>query len=114
MAPEIDGNARGVLMGLTLRHTRAHVVRALMEGVCFVVRRNLEAFAVAGVQTNQLRALGGGSRSAVWKQIEADVTGIPVLTTRLPDGGALGAAILAGVGAGEASSIEEGVDATVV
>ncbi|RFU39814.1 hypothetical protein DZF91_20440 [Actinomadura logoneensis] len=114
MAPENNEHARGVLMGLTLNHTRAHVVRALMESVCFVVRRNVEAFAAAGVRTTRIRALGGGSRSAVWKQIEADVTGIPVVTTRQPDAGALGAVILAGVGVGEFGSIDEGVEATVV
>lgn len=63
---------------------------------------------------NQIRALGGGSRSAVWKQIEADVTGIPVVTTKQADADALGAAILAGVGVGEFGSIDEGIDATVV
>ena len=89
MAPENNENARGVLMGLTLRHTRAHVVRALMEGICFVVRRNVEAFAAAGVRTEQIRTLGGGSRSPVWKQIEADVTGVPVVTTQQADAGAL-------------------------
>jgi sugar (pentulose or hexulose) kinase len=114
MAPENNEDARGVLMGLTLHHTRAHVVRALLESVCFVVRRNVEAFATAGVATSQIRALGGGARSAVWKQIEADVTRLPVVTTKQPDAGALGAAILACVGAGEFSSVQEGIDATVV
>jgi xylulokinase len=114
MAPENNEHARGVLMGLTLQHTRAHVVRALMEGICFVVRRNVEAFATAGVRTQQIRALGGGSRSPIWKQIEADVAGVPVVTTQQADAGALGAAILAGVGIGEFGSISEGIDATVV
>jgi sugar (pentulose or hexulose) kinase len=113
MAPENNEDARGVLMGLTLQHTRAHVVRALLEGICFVVRRNVEAFSAAGVPTHQVRSLGGGARSAVWKQMEADVTGLPVLTTRQPDAGALGAAILAAVGAGEFATIDEGIAATV-
>ncbi|WP_030599501.1 xylulokinase [Streptomyces fulvoviolaceus] len=113
MAPENNEDARGVLMGLTLQHTRAHLVRALMEGIGFVVRRNVEAFAKAGVQSQEIRALGGGSRSAVWKQIEADITGLPVVTTKQPDAGALGAAILAGVGVGEFGSIHEGIEATV-
>ncbi len=113
MAPENNENARGVIMGLTLQHTRAHLVRALMEGIAFVVRRNVEAFAAAGIRTSEIRALGGGSRSAVWKQLEADITGVPVVTTQQPDAGALGAAILAGVGVGEFASIDEGVRATV-
>lgn len=113
MAPENNEDARGVLVGLTLRHTRAHVVRAIMESIAFVVRRNIDAFAAAGVMTEEVRALGGGSRSAVWKQIEADVTGLPVVTTAEPDAGALGAAILAGVGAGEWATIDQGVEATV-
>lgn len=71
-------------------------------------------FATAGVRTQQIRALGGGSRSPIWKQIEADVAGVPVVTTQQADAGALGAAILAGVGIGEFGSISEGIDATVV
>ena len=66
------------------------------------------------IEREPIRALGGGSRSPIWKQIEADVTGVPVVTTQQADAGALGAAILAGVGIGEFGSISEGIDATVV
>lgn len=113
MAPENNENARGVLLGLTLQHGRAHLVRALMEGIAFVIRRNVDAFRQAGVEISQIRALGGGSRSTVWKQIEADVTGLPVTTLQQPEAGALGAAILAGVGSGIWASPQEAVETTV-
>ncbi|WP_051845283.1 xylulokinase [Streptomyces sp. NRRL S-813] len=113
MAPENNEDARGALVGLTLQHTRAHVVRAIMESIAFVVRRNIDVFTSAGVAIREIRALGGGSRSGIWKQIEADVTGRPVVTTAEPNAAALGAAILAGVGAGEWATIDQGVDATV-
>lgn len=113
MAPENNEHARGVLLGLTLQHSRAHVVRAIMESIAFVVRRNIEAFSTAGVQVADIRALGGGSRSPVWKQMEADISGLPVHTMQYTDAGTLGAAILAGVGAGEWADVTEGVAATV-
>ncbi len=100
MAPENDDAARGALIGLTLAHGRGHIARAIMESVAFIVRRNLDVLRGLGVEIDAVRALGGGSRSAVWKQIEADVLGVPVVTMTHPDAGALGAAMLAGVGLG--------------
>ncbi|HXE46289.1 MAG TPA: FGGY family carbohydrate kinase [Conexibacter sp.] len=114
MAPENNDLARGVLVGLTLGHGRPHILRAIMESIAFIVRRNVEALTELGVPIASVRAIGGGSRSPLWKQIEADVLGLPVVTMRQPDAGALGAAILAGVGVGWWSGIEEAVAATVV
>jgi sugar (pentulose or hexulose) kinase len=107
MAPENNPNARGALIGLTLRHGRAHVIRAVMESISFIIRRNVDELTRLGVSIEQVRSLGGGSRSDVWKQIEADVTGLPVMTTVQSDGATLGAAILAGVGVGLHPSARE-------
>jgi xylulokinase len=113
MAPENNDAASGVLLGLTIKHTRAHAVRAIMESIGFIVRRNVEAMAGIGGAITSVRALGGGARSAIWKQIEADIVGLPVVTMRQPDAGALGAAILAGMGIGCWSSLSEATAATV-
>lgn len=107
MAPENNDAASGVLLGLTLQHGRGHVARAILEAISFVVRRNVEALGALGVPITKVRALGGGARSAVWKQIEADVLGMPVATMATLDAGALGAAVLAGVGTGYWGSVAE-------
>ena len=109
MAPEANPEAKGVFYGLTLRHGRSHFVRAIMESVCFIVRRNIEVIEDMGVQVKEIRALGGGARSRIWKQIEADITGRPVLTTTNEEAATLGAAILAGKAVGLYSSVEEAV-----
>jgi xylulokinase len=100
MAPENNDRARGAVIGLTLRHTRGHVVRAIMESIAFVMRRNVEVMVGLSVPIEAVRSIGGGARSRLWKQIEADVLGLPVVTMRQPDAGTLGAAILAGAGLG--------------
>jgi hypothetical protein len=109
MAPEANPEAKGVFYGFTLRHGRSHFARAIMESVCFIVRRNIEVIEGMGVPVKEIRALGGGARSRVWKQIEADVTGRPVLTTMNEEAATLGAAILAGKAVGLYSTVEEAV-----
>jgi xylulokinase len=113
MAPESNANARGAVVGLSLRHGRAHVVRAILESIAFVVRRNVEVLEDLGLDIPEIRAFGGGARSKLWKQIEADVTKRPVLTTRQPDAATLGAAILAGVGLGRYVSAREAAEEMV-
>jgi xylulokinase len=113
MAPESNANARGAFVGLNLRHGKAHVARAILESIAFVVRRNVEVLEDLGVVVPEIRALGGGARSPLWKQIEADVTQRPVLTTRQPDAATLGAAILAGVGLGRYASAQEAAERMV-
>jgi xylulokinase len=100
MAPEWNGAARGVFYGLTLAHTRAHMVRALLEGSAFALRDILEAMHGAGLEPQRLTIVGGGARGAVWRQIKADVTGLPVRVPREVETTAGGAAVLAAVGAG--------------
>ncbi len=109
MAPEANPKAKGVFYGFTLRHGRSHFARAIMEAVGFIVRRNIEVIEGLGVPVNEVRALGGGARSRIWKQIEADITQRPVLTTTNEEAATLGAAILAGKAAGLYASVEEAV-----
>jgi D-xylulose kinase len=113
MAPEANPAAKGVFYGFTLRHSRGHFTRAIMEAVCFIVRRNIEVIEGIGVPVKEIRSLGGGARSAIWKQIEADITGRPVLTTTNEEAATLGAAILAGKAVGLYSSIPEAVEQMV-
>lgn len=114
VTPTFDPRARGVLFGLTLRHERRHLTRALLEGVAFALADLVDAERALGADPLELRSVGGGAKSRLWSQIKADVTGLTVQTTRSGDhAGALGAAILAGVGSGLLASVEEGADTLV-
>jgi xylulokinase len=95
--PVNDPLARGVLLGLTLSHTRGHVYRALIEGIAYGVRQNLEAMEAAGARPGRLVAIGGGTRNELWVQIVSDVTGWAQQVQRTP-GAALGDAMLAASG----------------
>jgi xylulokinase len=110
MAPEANPKASGVFYGFTLRHGRGHFTRAIMEGVSCIVRRNIEVIEGLGVPVNEVRSLGGGARSSIWKQMEADILGRPVLTTTNEEAATLGAAILAGKAIGLYSSVEEAAE----
>ena len=110
MAPEANPRASGVFYGFTLRHGRGHFTRAIMEGVSFIVRRNIEVIQGLGVPVNEIRSLGGGARSRVWKQMEADIVGRPVLTTTNEEAATLGAAILAGRAVGLYESVEQAAE----
>jgi xylulokinase len=107
MAPEANPKAKGVLYGITLRHTKAHVARAIMEAIACIVRRNIEVVEELGIRVSEIRGLGGGSRSAVWNQIKADLTGRPFLTMANEEAACLGAAIVAGVGVGMFKSLPD-------
>jgi xylulokinase len=104
--PYPDPNARGVLFGISRRTSRASVARSIMEGVAFGLRDSLEIMKQIGVPIRQVRASGGGARSALWRQILTDVTGEPHVTTNSDEGPAYGVAILAGVGGGLFDSVE--------
>ena len=105
--PHLDARARGMWFGLTAAHTRGHLIRSILEGVAFSLRDSLEIFKELGIPVEQIRASGGGSRSFFWRQIQADVYGKELVTLRTSEGSALGAALLAGVGAKIYSSVEE-------
>jgi xylulokinase len=113
MAPEWNGAARGVFYGLTLAHTRAHLTRALLEGSAYALMDILEAMRNAGLEVRRLTIVGGGAKGALWRQIKADVTGLPVRVPTSVETTATGAAILAAVGSGVHSSVAEAVDAFV-
>ena len=113
MAPEANAKAKGVFYGITLHHTRGHFIRAVMEAVAFIVRRNIDVLEDMGVKVGQIRALGGGAKSAVWNQIKADVTGRDVVITESDEAACLGAAIVAGVGAGIFDSLQNACDKMV-
>jgi xylulokinase len=99
--PHPDPLARGAFVGLTVRHGRGHLVRAVLEGVAFGLRDGLELMRGTGVgDVGELRASGGGTRSELWRQILADVLGATIATIATAEGAAAGAAILAAVGAG--------------
>jgi xylulokinase len=100
MAPEWNGAARGVFFGLTLAHTRAHLMRAVLEGSAYALRDILEAMGGSGLEPRRLTIVGGGAKGPLWRQIKADVTGLPVRVPQSVETTAGGAAILAAVGAG--------------
>ncbi len=111
--PHLDPNARAALIGLTASHTRGHVVRAILEGVAFSLRDSFTLFAEMGVPVGNIRLGGGGARSSLWRQIQADVYGHEVEVLEAEEGAAYGAAILAGVGAGVWSSVDAACKAIV-
>ena len=105
--PYPDPNARGVFFGLTLRHTKAHMTRAVLEGVTYGLQDSLELMRGLGISMEQVRASGGGARSALWRQLLADVFDTEIVTVNVTEGAAYGAAILAAVGAGAHRSVAE-------
>ena len=105
--PYADPDARGVYFGLTLRHTKAHLVRAVLEGVTYGLRDSLELMRGMGLQITQVRASGGGARSALWRQILADVFDSEIALVNVTEGAAYGAALLAGVGVGVYQDVAE-------
>jgi xylulokinase len=113
MAPEWNGAARGVFYGLSLAHTRAHLLRALLEGSAFALRDILEAMRGAGLGVRRITIVGGGAKGPLWRQIKADVTGLPVRVPTNVETTAAGAAILAAVGSGERPGISQAVQSFV-
>jgi len=111
--PHLDPNARGALVGLSSTHTRAHVVRAILEGVAYSLRDTLTIFADLKLPTESIRLGGGGARGGLWRQIQADVYGMPVDIVEAEQGPAYGAALLAGVGVGVWSSVDKACDTAV-
>jgi xylulokinase len=113
MAPEWNGLARGVFFGLTLAHTRAHMTRAVLEGSAFALRDILEAMIAAGLDVQRLTIVGGGAKGPLWRQIKADVTGLPVRVPMNVETTATGAGILAAIGAGVHRTVADAVDTFV-
>src|SRR5215472_7489446 len=111
--PHLDPHARAALAGLAASHSRGHVVRAIMEGVAFSLRDSFSIFAEMNVPVTRVRLGGGGARSWLWRQIQADVYGQPVQILEAEEGAAYGAALLAGVVAGTWSSVDDACEQAV-
>ena len=111
--PHADPHARGCFIGLTPSHRAGHMVRAVMEGVTLGMRQQVEMMRGLGVEVKDIRAGGGGSRSELWLQMQADMYGAVVSTIRVDQGAALGAAMLAGVGTGVWPSVPKAAAALV-
>ena len=111
--PHNDADARACFIGLTMFHGRSHMVRAIMEGVAYNMKDSLALIRALDIPVDEIRASGGGSSSAVWRQIQADVFGQAVYTINCSQGPAYGVALLAAVGAHEFATVEEACAATI-
>ena len=112
--PHPDPLARGAWVGLTLRHNRPHLTRAVLEGVAFGIKDSFTLIQGAGLgDIRQVRVSGGGAKSSLWRQIMADVLGAELVTVNTTEGAAYGAALLAAVGAGLYDTVEEACQATI-
>jgi xylulokinase len=111
--PHLDAQARGGWIGLTAKHTRADLIRSVIEGVSYSQKDGLDVVEQLGVAVSSVRASGGGARSLFWRQILADVFGKRVARLETQEGSAYGAALLAMVGTGEYASVPEACAATI-
>jgi xylulokinase len=111
--PHADPDARGGFIGLTLKHTRGHMARAIIEGVTYAMRDSLAIIQEMGVPVRQVRASGGGAKIALWRQLQADVFGKKVVTINTEQGAAFGVALLAAVGDGAFKNIQQACAATI-
>jgi xylulokinase len=109
-SPDFNPDARGAFVGLSLSHGRRHMVRAILEAAAYCLREHIERLAGLGAGSERVRAIGGGSRSDVWLQIMADVTGLPIERPVCREAASLGAAIMAAVGAGYFDSLVAAAD----
>ncbi len=111
--PHLDPFARGVFFGLSARHTKTDMLRAVMEGVGYSLKDCMEIIKEMGINVKEVRASGGGARSPIWRQIQADLFETDVFTVNSQEGPALGVALLASVGYGYYKSVPEACEATI-
>ena len=112
-APYWNPHARGIFAGLALGHTRNHLIRAILEGVCYEIRSNIEVMRELGLPSQQIRVTGGAARSETWMQIQADILRTPVIRTKMEEATAVGAAILAFKGVNVFNSVIEAAEKMV-
>ncbi len=105
--PKFDTRSRAVLAGMTFGTTHLDIARAVLEGVTFELRHNIEVLLQSNIKIEEIRALGGGARSKYWLQLKADITGIPVVVPRITEAASWGAGILGGIAAGHFSSARQ-------
>jgi xylulokinase len=111
--PWLDTTSKGAILGLTFAATQGGIAKALLESLCFELRVNLDLLREAGVEIKELHAVGGGARSPLWLQLKADICRVPLRVPRVTDAACLGAALLAGVGAGVYPDLQAAVAQTV-
>jgi xylulokinase len=111
--PHRDASARGAFVGLSLAHTRAHLTRAVLEGVCFALRDSVSILRELGLSPGHLLLTGGGAKSPFLRRLQSEVFGLPVATVNREEGPAYGAALLAAVGAGAFADLPAAARATL-
>jgi xylulokinase len=111
--PEFLSDSCGVIAGLRLETSRGDILKGILEGVTFYLKECVESLPPTGIEITDFRAVGGGSKSDAWIQMSADILGQPFVRPKVPEAGALGAAIIAGVGHGVFPSYRDGVEAMV-
>jgi len=107
ISPVLDADARGGFLNLSLHHTRADMYRATLEALGYTLYENIQLFRRCGFNSKVVRAIGGGAKSDFLLQINADITGLPIERPQVPEAAVLGAAMIAAVGSGDFSSLEE-------
>jgi xylulokinase len=113
VCPEVNENARGVFYGISLAHKRKHFLRAIMESIAYILRDNIEMLESIGIADDSITSLGGGAASRVWLQIKANVLSKQVKILKCDEATCLGTAMLAGIGAGLFTDVEQAVDEMV-
>ena len=113
LAPDVNPHATGVFFGITMVHKKSHFIRAIMESLGYLVRRNMDSLEAMGIEIDEIRAFGGGSKSPAWNQIKADILQKTVCVTNSKEAACLGAAILAGYAVGIFDSIEKAAESMV-
>ena len=111
--PYVDPEARGIIRGLSLKHTTGHLFRAIIEGIAYGTEHILRTFRRNGFVVDEMVAAGGPTKSPLWMQIHADVSNVPIILTAVPDGPALGSAILGAVAAGLFPSVQSAAEQMV-
>ncbi|MCJ7551944.1 MAG: xylulokinase, partial [Anaerolineae bacterium] len=111
--PHMDPRARGSFIGLTRRHGRAHLIRAVMEGVVFGMRQGLDVMVALGVPVDAIIGSGGATRHPLWMQLQADIYSRPIRRTRTTEAAAVGAAMLAGIGTGVFDDAQDAISRVV-
>jgi xylulokinase len=111
--PHMDPNAKAMFFGLTLKHTKAHMIRSVMEGVVFSLKESLDIMNQNGIQISRIIASGGGAKSKLWKQMQADIFNADIYTTQVKEQACTGAIITAGVAAKIYATPQEAVDQLV-
>jgi xylulokinase len=111
--PYLDPRSKGAIIGLTTSTTGSEIYKAIIDGITYETRINIERLEKSGVRIDELRAIGGGSTSKIWPQIKADILGKRVVRLAVSEAGTLGAAILAGTAVGDFVDVARGVEATI-